>query len=164
MRTDDTTSTALIHRKLLNPVFNEQILSTHIEKLVQNSNRLVRVLENFNEQEIDILKYIQLCNVTAIYDIFLGIDLDLLKDIDFKLIDHLSRIVDTTMERAFKFWLHPDVIFYNLSIGKIFLEDLSYLNKITKEIMRNYKESREKNKNIEKSIEENTGKNNNLII
>ncbi|KAI4474833.1 hypothetical protein M0802_015420, partial [Mischocyttarus mexicanus] len=159
-----TRSTAKIHRKLLGPIFNEQVLSNYIEKIVQNSNKLVRVLENFNGQEIDVLKYIQLCNVNAVYECFLGIDLDLLTNLDFKLINSLSRIVETSMARAYKFWLHPDIIFYNLPVGKKYLEDISYLNNITNKVIRDYKESREKKKSIKKSLEENSGKNNNLIV
>ncbi|XP_043496491.1 cytochrome P450 4C1-like [Polistes fuscatus] len=54
--------------------------------------------------------------------------------------------MDIATQRIVKFWLHPNIIFNNSSTGKRLQKLLSHFNKITKEIMREKKESMQKDK------------------
>ncbi|KAI4474642.1 hypothetical protein M0804_014748 [Polistes exclamans] len=166
-----------IHRKILNPIFKEQILSTHMDSILKNSNRLATVLETTNGKNVDILHYVHLCTLDIIYgevlkflnvsnvfinmnkfikicflsvltDSFLSRDLDLQKNPECKLDEYMSEIMDITFQRIVKVWLHPNIIFYNSSMGKRFQELFSHFNKITNEIIREQKESMQKDKII----------------
>ncbi|XP_043502779.1 cytochrome P450 4C1-like isoform X2 [Polistes fuscatus] len=131
-----------IHRKILSPVFKEKFHSTYIDSILKNSNRLVTILENTNGENVDIMHYIHLCTLDIIY----GRDLDLQNNPECKLDEYMSEIMDIGIQRIVKFWLHPNIIFNNSSTGKRLQKLLSHFNKITKEIMREKKESMQKDK------------------
>ncbi|XP_043488900.1 cytochrome P450 4C1-like [Polistes fuscatus] len=135
-----------IHRKILNPIFKEQILSTHMDSIIKNSNRLATILETTKGKNVDTLHYVHLCTLDIIYDSFLGRDLDLQNNPECKLDEYMSESMDITFQRIVKVWLYPNIIFNNSSMGKRFQELISHFNKITNEIIREKKESMQKDK------------------
>ncbi|KAI4476072.1 hypothetical protein M0804_013868 [Polistes exclamans] len=132
------------HRKLLNEEFKESIRSIHMDSIVKNTKRLVTNLETTNGENIDILHYVHLCTLDIVYDSFLSRDLDLQNNPECKLDEYMSEIMDIGMQRIFKVWLHPNIIFNNSSMGKRLQELYSHFNKITNEIIREKKESMQK--------------------
>ncbi|KAI4486267.1 hypothetical protein M0802_012411 [Mischocyttarus mexicanus] len=146
-----------IHRKLLNQTFTESILANTTEKIVKHSNRLVRIFESSNEKEIDILNYVQLCTMDIAYDTFVLLDLNLQGNPECKLLEYFTDLVSMFMERACKIWLRPDIIYYNLPVGKRLQNIISHVNKITKEVIRKKKESIRKNEIRHESRREDSG-------
>ncbi|XP_043501608.1 cytochrome P450 4C1-like [Polistes fuscatus] len=135
-----------IHRKILSPVFKEKFHSTYIDSILKNSNRLARILETTNGENVDIMHYVHLCTLDIIYDSFLGRDLDLQNNPECKLDEYMSEIMDIAFQRTVKVWLHPNIIFNNSSLGKRVQKLLSHFNKITNEIIREKKKSLQKDK------------------
>ncbi|XP_043497346.1 cytochrome P450 4C1-like [Polistes fuscatus] len=131
-----------IHRTILSPAFKE--VSTYMDYIVKNSNRLVNMLETTNGKNVDIMHYVTLCAMDIIYDSFLESDLNLQSNPDCKLDEYMSEVMDINVIRAIKFWLHPNIIFNNSSMGKRLQEILSPLHKITNEIIRKKKDSMNK--------------------
>ncbi|XP_043503374.1 cytochrome P450 4C1-like [Polistes fuscatus] len=115
-----------IHRKILNPVFKEKMVSTYVDSIVKNSNRLNNILETSNGKNIDFMHYVHLYSL-------LESDLNLQSNPDCKLVEYVSKMFDITTQRVMKFWLHPNIIFNNSSNGKRLQEYLSHINKITSE-------------------------------
>ncbi|KAI4478025.1 hypothetical protein M0804_012216 [Polistes exclamans] len=132
------------HRKLLSEEFKESILSIHMDSILKNTKRLVTNLETTNGENIDILHQLHLCTLDIVYDSFLSRDLDLQNDPECKLHEYMSEIMDIGMQRVVRVWLHPNIIFNNLSMGKRLQELYSHFNKITNEIIREKKESLQK--------------------
>ncbi|XP_043499947.1 cytochrome P450 4C1-like isoform X1 [Polistes fuscatus] len=128
-----------IHRTILNPVFKE--VSTYMDSMIKNSNRLANILETTNGKNVDIMHYVHLCTLDIIYDSLLESDLNLQSNPDCKLDEYISEAMDIAATRIVKFWLHPNIIFNNSSMGKRLQEILSPLNKITNEIIRKKKNS-----------------------
>ncbi|XP_043493913.1 cytochrome P450 4C1-like [Polistes fuscatus] len=71
-------------------------------------------------------------------------DLNLQSNPDCKLDKYMSKVMDITIQRVLKFWLHPNIIFNNSSRGKRLLEYLSHINKTTSEIIKEKMESMHK--------------------
>ncbi|XP_043488922.1 cytochrome P450 4C1-like [Polistes fuscatus] len=68
-------------------------------------------------------------------------DLNLQSNPDCKLDEYISEALDISAKRILKFWLHPNIIFKNSSMGKRQQEILFPFNKITNEIIRKKKNS-----------------------
>ncbi|XP_043500853.1 cytochrome P450 4C1-like [Polistes fuscatus] len=77
-----------IHRTILNPVFKE--VSTYMDSIIKNSNRLANILETTNGKNVDIMHYVHLCTLDIIYDGLLESDLNLQSNPDCKLDKYLS--------------------------------------------------------------------------
>ncbi|XP_043494017.1 cytochrome P450 4C1-like [Polistes fuscatus] len=129
-----------IHRKILNPVFKENMISTYVDSIVENSNRLNNILETINGKNVNFLHYVHLCTLDIIYDSLLESDLNLQSNPECKLDEYMSKGMDITIQRVMKFWLHPNIIFNNSSMGKLMKEHLSIMNNITSEIIKKKKE------------------------
>ncbi|XP_014606475.1 PREDICTED: cytochrome P450 4V2-like [Polistes canadensis] len=128
-----------IHRDILDPLFKERMLSTYMDSIEKNSNRLANILETTNGEKVDFLHYAHLCTLDIIYGGLLESDLNLQSNPDCKLIKYI--ILDIALQRMMKFWLHPSIIFNNSSMGKWLQENLSHFNKVTNEIIKKKKES-----------------------
>ncbi|XP_043499958.1 cytochrome P450 4C1-like [Polistes fuscatus] len=133
-----------IHRNILHPVFKEKMVSTYVDLIVKNSIRLNNILETTNGKNIDFMHYVHLCTLDIIYDSLLESDLNLQSNPDCNLDKYMSKVMDITIQRIMKFWLHPNIIFNNSSKGKRLQEYLSHINKITSEIIKKKKESMHK--------------------
>ncbi|XP_043488006.1 LOW QUALITY PROTEIN: cytochrome P450 4C1-like [Polistes fuscatus] len=112
-----------------------------MDSMIKNANRLANILETTNGKNVDIMHYVHLCTLDIVYDSLLESDLNLQSNPDCKLDEYMSEAMDITVTRAMKFWLHPNIIFNNSSMGKRLQEILSPLNKITNEIIRKKKNS-----------------------
>ncbi|XP_015185433.1 PREDICTED: cytochrome P450 4C1-like isoform X2 [Polistes dominula] len=134
------------HRQMLNPIFKVNIFSNQMSKIIKHSNRLTRIIENLNEKEIDVHHYIHLFSLDTIYDTILGRDFNFQNNPKCRLHNDISELLNTTTKRVYKFWLHPDIIFYNLPIGKRFREALSHLDTLTWKIIKERKESMQEKK------------------
>ncbi|KAI4476301.1 hypothetical protein M0804_013717 [Polistes exclamans] len=130
-----------IHRSILDPLFKERMLSTYMDSIVKKSNRLANILETTNGEKVDFLHYVHLCTLDIVYDGVLESDLNLQSNSDCKLDKYMSEILEITIQRITKFWLHPSIIFNNSSMGKRLHEIMSHFNKITNEIIKKKKES-----------------------
>ncbi|KAI4473569.1 hypothetical protein M0804_015280, partial [Polistes exclamans] len=140
-----------IHRRILKPVFKEQMFSTFMDSIVKNSNRLTNILEATNGKNVNFLHYVNICTMDIIYGSILESDLDLQNNSECKFQEYMIEAVDLVMERIFKIWLHPDFTFNNSSLGKRLKAFLSILNKITSEIIRKKKETIEEGKVLQES-------------
>ncbi|XP_043493908.1 probable cytochrome P450 4ac2 [Polistes fuscatus] len=120
-----------IHRKILNPVFKEKMVSSYVASMVKNSNRLNNILETTNGKNIDFRHYVHLCTLDIILESLLESYLNLQSNPDCKFGEYMSKMMDITI--ALKFWLHPNILFNNSSKGKRLQEYLSHINKITSE-------------------------------
>ncbi|XP_043493907.1 cytochrome P450 4C1-like [Polistes fuscatus] len=113
------------------------MVSSYVDLIVKNSNRLNNILETTNGKNIDFRHYVHLYSL-------LESDLNLQSNPDCKLGEYMSKMMDITIQRALKFWLHPNILFNNSSKGKRLQEYLSHINKITSEIIKKKKESMHK--------------------
>ncbi|KAI4477092.1 hypothetical protein M0802_014783 [Mischocyttarus mexicanus] len=132
-----------VHRKMLNPIFKEQTLSTHMGPIIKNSKRLARILETCNGKEIDVLHYVNLCTLNIISEDLLETDLDLQNNPEYKFDEYISELMDICMQRVFKFWLHPNITFRFSSMGKRTEELLSHIHKIIDKVINNKMKSLE---------------------
>ncbi|XP_014611163.1 PREDICTED: cytochrome P450 4C1-like, partial [Polistes canadensis] len=123
-----------IHRRILNPVFKKQMISTYVDSIVKNSNRLINNLETNTGKNVNFHHYVHLCTLDIIFESLLKIDLDLQKNLELKFTGYIMEALDLVMQRIIKIWLHPDVTFNNSSLGKRMKALLSILNKITSKI------------------------------
>ncbi|XP_043492267.1 cytochrome P450 4C1-like isoform X2 [Polistes fuscatus] len=112
-----------------------------MDSMIKNSNRLANILETTNGKNVDIMHYVHLCTLDIIYDSLLESDLNLQSNTDCKYDEYMSEALDIVATRIVKFWLHPNIIFNNSSMGKRLPEIISPLNKITNEIIRKKKDS-----------------------
>ncbi|XP_043502776.1 cytochrome P450 4V2-like [Polistes fuscatus] len=104
-----------------------------MDSIIKNSNRLATILDSTNGKNVDTLHYVHLCTLDIIFDSFLSCDLDLQNNPECKLDEYISETMDIIMKRAFQFWLHPDIIFYNSYLGKRLKELTLHIDKITSE-------------------------------
>ncbi|XP_043494013.1 cytochrome P450 4C1-like isoform X2 [Polistes fuscatus] len=132
------------HRRILNPVFKENMVSTYVDSIVKNANRLTNILETTNGKNVNFLHYVHLCMLDIIYDSLLESDLNLQSNPDCRYDEYMSKGIDITIQRVMKLWLHPNIIFKNSSMGKWIKEHHSILNEITNEIIKKKKESMHK--------------------
>ncbi|XP_043502304.1 cytochrome P450 4V2-like [Polistes fuscatus] len=79
-----------IHRIILNPVFKERMVSTFLDSIVKNSNRLTNNLETTKGKNVDFMHYVHLCTLDITYDSLLENDLNLQSNLDCKLDEYLS--------------------------------------------------------------------------
>ncbi|XP_043504546.1 cytochrome P450 4C1-like [Polistes fuscatus] len=77
-----------IHRTISNPVFKE--VSTYMNSMIKNSNRLANILETTNGKNVDIMHYVHLCTLDIIYDSLLESELNLQSNPDCKLDEYMS--------------------------------------------------------------------------
>ncbi|KAL2732088.1 cytochrome P450 4C1-like isoform X1 [Vespula squamosa] len=69
-------------------------------------------------------------------------------------------MMDIGLQKMVKLWLHPDIIFYNTAVGKKVRTCISYMDNITRNIIKGRKEFMLRNKFNRKYKEENSGNNN----
>ncbi|XP_015173875.1 PREDICTED: cytochrome P450 4C1-like isoform X3 [Polistes dominula] len=117
------------------------MVSSYMESINKNSKRLVNILEITNGENVDFSHYVHLCTLDIIYDTLWESDLNLQNNPDCKLDKYMTESLNITMERISKFWLYPNIIFRNSSLGKRFHENDSYIMNLTNEIIRKKKES-----------------------
>ncbi|XP_043493914.1 cytochrome P450 4C1-like [Polistes fuscatus] len=86
-----------IHRKILNPVFNEKMVSSYVDPMVKNSNILNNILETTNGKNIDFMHYVHLCMLDIISDSLLENDLNLQSNPDCKLDEYMSNDTATNI-------------------------------------------------------------------
>ncbi|XP_043502773.1 cytochrome P450 4C1-like, partial [Polistes fuscatus] len=86
-----------IHRKILNPVFKE--VSTYMDSIIKNSNRLANTLETTNGKNVDIMHYVHLCTLDIIYGSLLESDLNLQSNPDCKLDEYISEKKKDSMNK-----------------------------------------------------------------
>ncbi|XP_043504535.1 cytochrome P450 4g15-like [Polistes fuscatus] len=85
---NENTSIWDIHQKILSPVFKE--VSTYMDSMIKNSNRLANILETTNGKNVDIMHYVHLCTLDIIYDSLLESDLNLQSNPDCKYDEYMS--------------------------------------------------------------------------
>ncbi|KAI4483414.1 hypothetical protein M0802_013419 [Mischocyttarus mexicanus] len=159
-----STSKWQVHRKIVNPLFKAKTFLSNIDPILKNSNRLSTVLETSRGKEINIYHYLHLCTLDIVFDTFLGSDLDLQNIPECKFDEYISEMLDLSMQRVFKFWLHPNIIYRYSSLGKKVLKIYSDLTKITSEIIKKKKESMQEGKIIRDSEERHAGENTNTFL
>ncbi|KAL2732090.1 cytochrome P450 4C1-like isoform X1 [Vespula squamosa] len=143
------------HRKLLNQVFLEKYLKSHMDVLVKYSIVLIEKLETLVGEELDVQNYVLRCTLDIIYDDMLDTRLNSLISGNCKLAESIECMMDIGMERVVKLWLHPDIIFYNTAVGKKMRSCIAYLDNVTRNIIKEKKESIWRNKFNWESKEEN---------
>ncbi|XP_035742763.1 cytochrome P450 4C1-like [Vespa mandarinia] len=134
------------HRKVLNKMFLMKDIKSHMDVFVHHSIALTEKLETLVGGEIDIFGYVFRCTLDIIYDAMLDTHLNSLTNTDCKLAESIQCMMDTSIERILKLWLHPNIIFYNTAIGKKFQACVAYLDNVTNKIIKEKMESILRNK------------------
>ncbi|KAI4482357.1 hypothetical protein M0804_008908 [Polistes exclamans] len=127
------------------------MISTYVDSLVKNSNRLTNNLEINNGKNLNFYYYVHLCTLDIIFDSLLEIDFDLQNNLELKFHEYIMEAVDLVMQRILKIWFHPDVTFNNSSLGKRIKALLPILNKFTSEIIAKKKETIKEGKILRES-------------
>ncbi|XP_047368010.1 cytochrome P450 4C1-like [Vespa velutina] len=128
-------------RKVLNKMFLMKNIKSHMDVYVNHSIALMEKLETFVGEELDIFDYVFRCTLDVIYDLTLDTQLNSLTNPDCKLAESIRGMMDISIERILKLWLHPNIIFYNTARGKKFQACLAYLDNITNKIIKEKMES-----------------------
>ncbi|XP_047361038.1 cytochrome P450 4C1-like [Vespa velutina] len=129
------------HRKILNEVFHKKYLNFYVDVLVNHSVVLMEKLETLVGEEIDVCHYVFRCALDIIYDSLFDTQVNSLTDENCKLDETIHCLMDITVQRIFKIWLQPNIIFRNTAMGKKFQTCASYLNDIASNIIKEKKES-----------------------
>ncbi|XP_035727388.1 cytochrome P450 4C1-like [Vespa mandarinia] len=124
------------NRKVLNKMFHMKIIKSYMDVFIYHSIALMEKLETFVGVELDIFDYVFRCTLDIIYDTTLDTQLNLLTNPDCKLVESIKCGMDIATQRIFKFWLHPNIIFYNTAGGKKFLACKAYLDNVTNKIIK----------------------------
>ncbi|XP_046829944.1 cytochrome P450 4C1-like isoform X2 [Vespa crabro] len=128
------------HRKLLNEAFHKNYLNSQMDVIVNHSAVLMEKLETLVGEEIDVCHYVFRCTLDIIYDSLFDTQVNSLIDENCKLEETINCLMDITVQRALKIWLHPNIIFRNTAMGKKFHTCASYLNNVASNIIKEKKE------------------------
>ncbi|XP_035742921.1 cytochrome P450 4C1-like, partial [Vespa mandarinia] len=129
------------HRKILNEVFLKKYLNSQMDVIVNHSVVLMEKLETLVGEEIDVCHYVFRCTLDIIYDSLLDTQVNSLTDENCKLDESIHCLMNITVQRIFKIWLQPNIIFRNTAMGKKFHTCASYLNNYASNIIKEKKES-----------------------
>ncbi|XP_046828259.1 cytochrome P450 4C1-like [Vespa crabro] len=129
------------HRKVLNKMFLMKNIKSHIDVFINHSIALMEKLETFVGGELDIFDYVFRCTLDIIYDVTLDTQLNSLTNPDCKLAESIKCLMDISIERIVKLWLHPNIIFYNTASGMKFQACVACLDNVTNRMMKEKMES-----------------------
>ncbi|XP_013173703.1 PREDICTED: cytochrome P450 4C1, partial [Papilio xuthus] len=112
-------------RKILTPTFHFNILRNFSKVFEEKSRNLVRKLKNLPDKNVDVLSVIGDFTLNTICETAMGTQLDCDKSTSaIKYKDTIKNIGIQVIKRLTKVWLHPDIIFYQTTLGKEFNRDL----------------------------------------
>ncbi|XP_043486958.1 cytochrome P450 4g15-like [Polistes fuscatus] len=89
-----------IHRRILNPVFKEQMFSTYMDSIVRKSNTLANILETTNGENVNFLLYVNMCTLDIIYGSLLESDFDLQNNSECRFQEYLIEKKKETIEEG----------------------------------------------------------------
>ncbi|XP_051165324.1 cytochrome P450 4g15-like isoform X1 [Leptopilina boulardi] len=125
-----------VHRKLIQPTFNQRILNSFVEIFQKNSVILNEEFEKIvNGEEFTILNYLSNTLLSIILESSMGLKLDNKGSSRRKFMEAVEQIIKTVSTRGFKIWLQSDFIFKLTRLSKEFAENIKYVHSITENII-----------------------------
>ncbi|XP_046832104.1 cytochrome P450 4C1-like isoform X2 [Vespa crabro] len=131
--------TTALFKQILNLGNNCQL--SYMDVFVNHSIALMEKLETFVGEELEVFDYVLRCTLNIIYDATLDTQINSLTNPDCKLTGSIKCLMDIAIQRVCKLWLHPNIIFYNITRGKKFHASLAYRDNITNKIIKEKMES-----------------------
>ncbi|XP_050665019.1 cytochrome P450 4C1-like isoform X1 [Leptidea sinapis] len=151
-------------RKILTPAFHFDVLKSFARVFVESSrlmvNELIQQLQN-EKDVLNVLPFISDFTLSTICETAMGTNLNSV-EIDETKLEYKQSILDIgtlIMMRLTRFWLHPDIIFNNLPIGKRFKKCLEDNNSFTDRVI---EERRKKRRDTE--VEVNGGRRRMMLL
>ncbi|XKL62379.1 hypothetical protein PGB90_002212 [Kerria lacca] len=140
-----------VHRKLLTPCFHFKILQESLDMIQKNAEILCDQLKPKEDQtEFDILEYVEKCSLDIICETAMGVRLQtqVLKHSIY--LESLKKVKNSTINRLFKAWLHPEFIFQLSNYGRIYYKKLNVIKEEVRKVIV------ERRKILQNQIQENS--------
>lgn len=132
------------HRKMITPTFHFKILDTFLEVFQENSEILVKRLEEKadTKEECDILSLITFAALDIICETAMGTKINAQSKTTSSYVSSIYRLSSLTITRGLRIWLHPDLIFNNSKPGKDYYENLKVVHGFTEKVIQERKQLR----------------------
>ncbi|XP_033229027.1 cytochrome P450 4C1-like [Belonocnema kinseyi] len=146
------------HRKLILPAFNPQTLRTFLHIFDKHAKSMTEKMEKeLGEGEFKIHTYM----VSYSLDVALEGAMGISESSDSKMYTHYSECVNRAfelmMKRAYRPWLHPDIIFNLTKMSKDFYNCINWMHSTAHSIIEKKKINLEKPNRVEKATDEFSG-------
>ncbi|CAG5059059.1 unnamed protein product [Parnassius apollo] len=116
-------------RKILTPTFHFNILKNFSKVFEKKSRNLVHRLKQMSEGYVDVFAVISDFTLYTICETAMGTQLDFDKSrSSVEYIESIKQIGNHFVKRLTKFWLHPDLVFYQTTVGKQFVKCLNIVH------------------------------------
>uniref|UniRef100_A0A8D8LIE7 Cytochrome P450 4g15 n=1 Tax=Cacopsylla melanoneura TaxID=428564 RepID=A0A8D8LIE7_9HEMI len=135
------------HRKLIAPTFHLNVLKSFLDLFNQNSRAVVEKMRKHNGETFDCHDYMSECTVEILLETAMGVNKKTQNQSGFEYAMAVMKMCHILHERATKFWLRPDFLFYLSSYSKQQVKLLNIIHTLTKRVVKEKKETLEKNRN-----------------
>ncbi|XP_033229025.1 uncharacterized protein LOC117180645 [Belonocnema kinseyi] len=145
-----------VHRKLIQPAFNFQILRKFVHIFDEHAKLMVKKMEEeLDRGEFEVRSYL----IPFALNVALETSMGLSKNSDLNISGEFGVCVDRafelTMKRGFRPWLHPDKIFNLTKMSKDFYRSVKEMHRVTHAIIAKKKHEFEKHGKAKKDEIEN---------
>ncbi|KAL6262133.1 hypothetical protein P5V15_007232 [Pogonomyrmex californicus] len=146
-------------RKILTPAFHFIILKQFVNVFVEESNRMIRSLKNTNTLIIDDLRnFISQHTLNAICETAMGISLENMGEFQQQYRKVVHEMGDILIYRIMRPWLHLDMTFALMPMGRKHAKNLKILHGFTEKIIAERKQYHERTnrqylKHLESDVE-----------
>ncbi|XP_013140459.1 PREDICTED: cytochrome P450 4C1-like [Papilio polytes] len=144
-------------RKTLTPTFHFNILRNFSKVFEEKSRDLVHKLKNMPEGNVDVLSVIGDFTLYTICETAMGTQLDCdssTSAVEYK--DTIKNMGTQVISRLTKFWLHPDLLFYQTSLGKQFARNLVTAHSFADNVIAERKKRIDQEGSLVKNLEDTT--------
>ncbi|XP_063238475.1 cytochrome P450 4C1-like isoform X2 [Bacillus rossius redtenbacheri] len=130
------------HRKMITPAFHLSILDSFIEVFADNCAILVdKLARRAGGSGFDIFPYITRCTLDIICETAMGVPIFAQEDTDSEYGRMVNDVIELTVYRRDRLWLHPDFIFYNTPAGRRYKKSLGITKGFTKKVIQERKDA-----------------------
>ncbi|CAL1279535.1 unnamed protein product [Larinioides sclopetarius] len=141
-----------MRRKLLTPAFHFRILSDFQPVLDEQSRVLVKVLEENEGEEMDIVHPVTLCTLDIICETAMGIKVEAQRK-NTKYVEALKHLTGSTFERMQSPWYWNDFLFKISPFGRKYFKNVDIVHGFTRQVISEKKEELMKKKSAEAPVD-----------
>lgn len=147
------------HRKMITPTFHFKILDTFLDIFYENSEILVKRLEDKakSKEEFDVYSFITSAALDIICETAMGTKIQAQSREQSPYVNSIYKLSTATVMRGIRLWLHPDIIFKFSNLGKEYYTNLKVVHGFTEGVIQDRKTSRNVRKESNRENENDVG-------